>query len=149
MECFPELGIDSARFLWAQCTLLFFFFVIIIIFCLFVVFVFCFCFFLFFVFPHSLRKAQWMDAANRRKFFENYAKEQRFDPLISENWYSQRKENIMARKVFKHNKIKKAKITVIYLQGAFSVVSYYKCSLSNAIMSLFPEVRFVKAKFTL
>eukprot|EP00026_Physarum_polycephalum_P001627 Phypoly_transcript_01629.p1 GENE.Phypoly_transcript_01629~~Phypoly_transcript_01629.p1 ORF type:complete len:1030 (-),score=139.53 Phypoly_transcript_01629:75-3164(-) len=91
LDCFPDIGLDSTRFLWAQ--------------------------------------SHWQDEKNRRKFFENYAKENSFDPLIAEKWYSQRKEDIMARK------------------GAFSIVNYYKCSLPNAIISLFPETNFVKSKF--
>jgi hypothetical protein len=29
----------------------------------------------------------WANAAARRKFFEDYAKQNGFDPLIRENWY--------------------------------------------------------------
>ena len=31
----------------------------------------------------------WDEPENRRKFFENYAQANGFDPLIAKNWYSQ------------------------------------------------------------
>jgi hypothetical protein len=45
----------------------------------------------------------WRDVGNRRRFFENYAKENGFDPHDPENWYLQPKDNILAVKVpFSH-----------------------------------------------
>lgn len=29
----------------------------------------------------------WADANNRKEFFDNFAKEHDFDPLVPENWY--------------------------------------------------------------
>ena len=43
--------------------------------------------------------AVWHDIANRRHFFEKYAKANGFDPLIPENWYEQSKLKIMYSKV--------------------------------------------------
>jgi hypothetical protein len=40
----------------------------------------------------------WGNIENRKKFFEKFAKENFFDPLIPENWYSQPKQ-IMDTKV--------------------------------------------------
>jgi hypothetical protein len=37
---------------------------------------------------------------NRRKFFENYAKNNGFDPLIPENWYSVTTESVKSVLVF-------------------------------------------------
>jgi hypothetical protein len=37
---------------------------------------------------------------NRRKFFEDYAKENGFDSLVAADWYSQAKELIWDAKVF-------------------------------------------------
>lgn len=39
----------------------------------------------------------------RREFFEKYAKEEGFDPLNAEKWYSQSTDNIIARKVIQSN----------------------------------------------
>ena len=33
--------------------------------------------------------AEWLDIESRRRFFEAYANENKFDPLIAENWYMQ------------------------------------------------------------
>lgn len=41
----------------------------------------------------------WRDPANRRKFFENFARKKGFSPLVIENWYSVTKEAIFAEKV--------------------------------------------------
>lgn len=30
----------------------------------------------------------WKESARRREFFERYAKDNNFDPLIPENWYN-------------------------------------------------------------
>lgn len=40
-----------------------------------------------------------MKPANRRKFFEDYAESNKFDPLIAAHWYKQPISNIMAVKV--------------------------------------------------
>jgi hypothetical protein len=44
----------------------------------------------------------------RKRFFEVYAKQNKFDPLIPENWYAQTQKQILSVKVFlllnsKHN----------------------------------------------
>lgn len=41
----------------------------------------------------------WAVDANRRDFFNNFASEHRFDPLIAENWYS------VPRSLFTHTKV--------------------------------------------
>jgi hypothetical protein len=42
---------------------------------------------------------QLKDPVNRRKFFENFAAENGFDPLNPRNWHSLPREKIMAAKV--------------------------------------------------
>lgn len=37
--------------------------------------------------------------AKRREFFENFAKEEGFDPLHADQWYLQSKEKLLSRKV--------------------------------------------------
>jgi hypothetical protein len=39
-------------------------------------------------------------AFHRKKFFEDYAAANEFDPLVPENWYSQSRQNILASKVY-------------------------------------------------
>lgn len=43
--------------------------------------------------------APWHDSNNRRKFFEEYARDHSFDPLIPDHWYVQPFKRIMAREV--------------------------------------------------
>jgi len=67
---------------------------------------------------------------NRRKWLDDFAKERKFDPLIAQNWYS-----------FTTEKVLKAK-------GARSMLRHHQSSIINALVSLYPEVRFKKSKFT-
>lgn len=40
--------------------------------------------------------------SSRRKFFEDFAKEKGFDPLVANNWYLQAQDQILSLKVKKH-----------------------------------------------
>jgi hypothetical protein len=105
-------------------------------------------------------------AEKRRKFFEKYAKDQGFDPLIPENWYSQTYENIVAVTVSLKQTFTiyiliyinlvmllcylfMLFIYVIYLysQGGSKVLSYHKDSMVQALITLFPNVNFKKQHF--
>lgn len=81
MELFPDIGLDQSKFNFQQSIKL------IIIGCLISKYLQC-CL------------EYWHRLVNRRKFFENYAKEQGFDPLVPENWYSQPIQNLMELKVY-------------------------------------------------
>ena len=41
----------------------------------------------------------WTNVDNRKKFLEDFAKKNRFDPLIAENWYKIRTKQFRAMKV--------------------------------------------------
>lgn len=41
----------------------------------------------------------WQDKKNRRKFFENFAREKGFDPLDSHSWYSVSRNSILTHPV--------------------------------------------------
>ena len=41
----------------------------------------------------------WDGEIKRRKFFENYARANDFDPLAADSWYAQPKDKIMSYKV--------------------------------------------------
>jgi hypothetical protein len=43
--------------------------------------------------------ADWSDKRNRRKFFEDYARDHAFDPMDPEAWYKQTKKRILAAQV--------------------------------------------------
>lgn len=42
---------------------------------------------------------KWQHVENRRKFFENYAKERNFDPENPDHWYSNLSRKILKTKV--------------------------------------------------
>jgi len=71
---------------------------------------------------------RWGDSVNRRKFFENYARENGFDPLEPENWYAQPTSKILA------------------VKGALRVRKYHKNSLAQALVDLFPNIGLNKSK---
>ena len=52
-----------------------------------------------FIYSHSVEPDPWESTESRREFFESYAKENGFDPHYHENWYSQSRSKIIARKV--------------------------------------------------
>eukprot|EP00026_Physarum_polycephalum_P001744 Phypoly_transcript_01746.p1 GENE.Phypoly_transcript_01746~~Phypoly_transcript_01746.p1 ORF type:complete len:627 (-),score=117.38 Phypoly_transcript_01746:106-1986(-) len=64
----------------------------------------------------------WQDAANRRKFFVNFAETHKFDPLIPTNWYTVSKEKFMSTK------------------GAAKVLEFHNKNLVKALLSLFPDI---------
>eukprot|EP00026_Physarum_polycephalum_P001387 Phypoly_transcript_01388.p1 GENE.Phypoly_transcript_01388~~Phypoly_transcript_01388.p1 ORF type:complete len:627 (+),score=98.80 Phypoly_transcript_01388:211-1881(+) len=78
-------------------------------------------------FDASIIKHAWHNEGNRRKFFEDYAKENGFDPLIPENWYSQ-------------------KLSAI--KGAAGILEYHKKSMGRALLDLFPDIGLDKANLT-
>lgn len=43
----------------------------------------------------------WGDRGNQRKFFEDFAAANKFDPLIPDNWYTEAAATIQAR-IFEH-----------------------------------------------
>jgi len=63
----------------------------------------------------------WHELKNRRIFFENFAKANKFDPLVAKNWYLQSKKKIFA------------------IQGARRIIQYHERSISKALVNLFPE----------
>lgn len=42
---------------------------------------------------------KWKEESSRRAFLVNYAIKKGFDPLLADNWYSQKNENILSEKV--------------------------------------------------
>jgi len=70
---------------------------------------------------HSFKKIKWSEPNNRRMFFENYAKDNMFDPLVYNNWLLQPISNIKNSKDSKF------------------VLSHYNMSVAKALSHLFPE----------
>eukprot|EP00026_Physarum_polycephalum_P002403 Phypoly_transcript_02409.p1 GENE.Phypoly_transcript_02409~~Phypoly_transcript_02409.p1 ORF type:complete len:900 (+),score=140.14 Phypoly_transcript_02409:101-2800(+) len=71
----------------------------------------------------------WTDLNNRRKSFEDFARDNNFDPLVAENWYPIAGERI-AESV-----------------GSYSLKFHYNGSFTKALIHLFPEVPFQREKF--
>ncbi len=42
----------------------------------------------------------WTDIKDRRRFFDNFAKEMKFDPLVASNWYSITLEDVIDHGVY-------------------------------------------------
>eukprot|EP00026_Physarum_polycephalum_P002338 Phypoly_transcript_02344.p1 GENE.Phypoly_transcript_02344~~Phypoly_transcript_02344.p1 ORF type:complete len:892 (+),score=111.01 Phypoly_transcript_02344:67-2742(+) len=76
-----------------------------------------------------MSKNFWNDVKNRRKFFENVAKEEGLDPLAPTSWY----------------KIPYSKI--ILKKGGASVLWRYNGNLPEALMHVFPDIGLVKSNF--
>lgn len=81
LELFPEIGLKLTRF--QQRIQFFYYFYISLV---------CYGIYVYF-------SASWVGEDSRRKFFERYAKENKFDPLIADNWYSQPRDKLLASKV--------------------------------------------------
>eukprot|EP00026_Physarum_polycephalum_P001621 Phypoly_transcript_01623.p1 GENE.Phypoly_transcript_01623~~Phypoly_transcript_01623.p1 ORF type:complete len:1048 (-),score=160.89 Phypoly_transcript_01623:116-2998(-) len=76
----------------------------------------------------NFQQVPWQKVETRRQFFENYAKDNDFDPLVPENWYSQPRDIIMT------------------IKGAYSIVSYHG-TLPDALIDLFPNIGLEKSRF--
>jgi len=71
----------------------------------------------------------WKSMDNKRKFFTEFAASRSFDPLDTAKWYT-----------FTNGDIKKA-------GGRSILVLYYKGSLINALIDIFPELKFEREQF--
>eukprot|EP00026_Physarum_polycephalum_P001147 Phypoly_transcript_01148.p1 GENE.Phypoly_transcript_01148~~Phypoly_transcript_01148.p1 ORF type:complete len:746 (+),score=87.76 Phypoly_transcript_01148:82-2319(+) len=72
----------------------------------------------------------WKSEKNRRKFFDDFAGSQNFDPLIPKNWYD-------------------ANWSVFYdLKSAFSLMKYYGGSYRKALCHLYPNIGLSEHEFT-
>jgi hypothetical protein len=99
---------------------------------------------------NSFKRVFWGKIENRRKFFEQYAKQNGFDPLIPTNWYVQFKHNILATKVILEFTYARAlHYFTRYLtlfQGAQRAISYHRHSISRALLDLFPNIGLERKK---
>jgi len=80
---------------------------------------------------NKLITRQYNISSYRRKFFDSYARESGFDPLVPENWYSIATNSVSSSKA-----------------GA-TVLSYYQGSLRKALFSLYPNIGLDESKFAL
>jgi len=71
----------------------------------------------------------WHSAENRRNVFIEYAGKHGFDPLVAENWYTIKKDDIGHEK------------------GGIPVIHYHSDSVINALLDLFPDIGLQRTKF--
>eukprot|EP00026_Physarum_polycephalum_P001914 Phypoly_transcript_01917.p1 GENE.Phypoly_transcript_01917~~Phypoly_transcript_01917.p1 ORF type:complete len:811 (+),score=69.95 Phypoly_transcript_01917:211-2643(+) len=79
--------------------------------------------------PESFAKTKYYKIENRRKFLENYARENGFDPLNPNMWYLQPYDKIIG------------------IMGARRVFAYHNNSLPQALCDLFPNIGLQKSSF--
>eukprot|EP00026_Physarum_polycephalum_P001074 Phypoly_transcript_01075.p1 GENE.Phypoly_transcript_01075~~Phypoly_transcript_01075.p1 ORF type:complete len:1059 (+),score=134.10 Phypoly_transcript_01075:98-3274(+) len=72
----------------------------------------------------------WGSMSNRRRFFEKYASDQGFDPLVPDNWYTTRVDALE------------------YKKGGATLKSMYNGSMISALLHVFPELPWDEAKFS-
>jgi hypothetical protein len=89
--------------------------------------------------------ASWSDIADRRKFFETYAREVGFDPYNPDNWYL---VQIKSMKVFFFFFFFVVVSMANSIQGAKTIAKYHDNSISGALIDLFPDIQFDKSKFS-
>ena len=98
----------------------------------------------------------WDEPENRRKFFENYAQANGFDPLIAKNWYSQLLD-VLAEVCLSFSLIfgilfegerGEGEDMLISHQRSKSIISYHQHSASQALIDLFPDVPLERSKFS-
>eukprot|EP00026_Physarum_polycephalum_P011168 Phypoly_transcript_11369.p1 GENE.Phypoly_transcript_11369~~Phypoly_transcript_11369.p1 ORF type:complete len:392 (+),score=44.19 Phypoly_transcript_11369:39-1178(+) len=66
--------------------------------------------------------ANWRDPTTRRRFLEKYAKEHGFNPAVPENWYMQKRKDILAKK------------------GALRLIRLYNGNISKVLLDTFPDI---------
>lgn len=98
------------------------------------------------IFDHlSDRGAEfWRDSSHRRLFFTRFASAKQFDPLMANNWYHIKLDDIKATKVTLDLTWPNSYISS---QHGLTVLSYYGGSLKEALVALFPEVVLKKELF--
>jgi hypothetical protein len=91
----------------------------------------------FFSFIFLTLKSEWHNSQNRRKFFENYAKEHGFDPLIPENWNSTTRESVKSMQVLFHFCFILNKPSNLFIEGGARVLACHNGKVSQALIELF------------
>jgi len=78
-----------------------------------------------------VRGNHWADERNQKEFFDTYAKDNGFDPLVASNWYSVTRQNILKCK------------------GSSTVLTYYQGSFVKALAFLYPDIGLDTTKFSI
>ena len=102
----------------------------------------------------TICKDSWSDFANRRKFFEEFAKARGFDPRIPDNWYAQSRELILSFPVslsFSLLLLPCPPSSLLPLsnsaKGGSSILKYHKGSMAQALVDIFPDIGLDRSVF--
>ena len=140
MALFPEIGLDETKFEFHQSIYLLYF-TLFAFTSLSSSFLSC--------FISALQR--WQDTGKRREFFEEFAAENDFDPLVAGNWYKVYPDAIQDREVFflffffsfscfTYSFSSFILLVLNIIQGADSLLHCYQGSVGRALAHLFPDV---------
>jgi len=73
---------------------------------------------------------KWKIINGQRRFFEEYAERNSFDPYTPHHWYTQPRDKVLSTK------------------GAHAILKHYEGSMAKALVNIFPEIGFEKSKFS-
>ena len=89
----------------------------------------------------------WSEESNRKNLFLAFAREQKFDPLIAQNWYSASRQAFTRFKVSASSPPSALAVHLLDLKGSCTVLLYYKGSFGKALLQLFPNIGLDKDTF--
>eukprot|EP00026_Physarum_polycephalum_P001437 Phypoly_transcript_01438.p1 GENE.Phypoly_transcript_01438~~Phypoly_transcript_01438.p1 ORF type:complete len:1047 (+),score=162.81 Phypoly_transcript_01438:248-3388(+) len=75
------------------------------------------------------KRYYWAAKANRKRFFDEYAKRKKFDPLVANHWYGTLNDHILGNK------------------GGISILKFYDKSVPKALMDVYPSINWDETKF--
>lgn len=99
-------------------------------------------------FIEGKRSNYWENSVNRKSFFDEFAVNHGFDPLVPSNWYSISRELILQQNVYFIiclNFLKfifsffRYHLHKIFLKGGFSVLKHYE-NLNHALREVYPDI---------
>ena len=137
MRLFPKIGLDESKFNLKGSFFLFFIFTTL------------FCFDFKFLISLGYIGNYWEKTHNRRKFFVQFARKLGFDPLCAADWYNMNlyKATLLQEQVISPLPLLQEPTFSHFDQGANAVLTYYDDRLVNALVHLFPEIKFNSSQF--
>jgi len=82
-------------------------------------------------FAKNVIRIQWRKTSVRKEFFNNYAKENGFDPLVPDNWY----------------KVRYRALSLYNKNWRFVMLKHFERKLSNCLMDVYPNIGLQQSKF--
>lgn len=88
----------------------------------------------------------WSSAQEQRKFFDDYALENNFDPLIPDNWYKVAYYAILTKKVVYFLLLLSCHLLSSIMQHGQAILAKHK-SIKRALMTIYPDIGLEEKKF--